>query len=361
MNIFNPKKNKILRSSIYIALLLSGFTAVKSFAQSAGTIALASGWNLLGNATTSAITAATTFGSATNVISVWKWNAATGNWAFYSPSSTYGDGGIAYAKTQGYDFLTTISPGEGYWVNAASVFSVTPPSGSIYGSANFASTSATALLSGWNLISIGDGISAPAFNVAVGPKTGTTPSNLTSLWAWDSANKKWFFYSPTSDSANQLSSYLTTQGYESFTQSLVNGIGFWANNPTTGVIAIKGTLSGLTTGTSVVLSNQATGSNSTTLQTLTNNGIFSWSVNNRTTGTYAVTVSTQPDGQTCTVSNGSGTIAAGITNLSISCANSNSSSTTSTTTGTTGSSTTGGSTSTTTSTPPSFTVGVKGF
>ena len=70
------------------------------------------GWNLLGNGTSLPISVASTFGNAANVLSVWKWDAATSSWAFYAPS--YSDGGAAYASAQGYEFLTSINPGDGY-------------------------------------------------------------------------------------------------------------------------------------------------------------------------------------------------------------------------------------------------------
>ena len=74
------------------------------------------GWNLLGNSVGAPITVATTFNDASKVLTVWKWVATTSNWAFYTPSQE--DGGKAYAAGKGYDFLTTINAGEGFWINA---------------------------------------------------------------------------------------------------------------------------------------------------------------------------------------------------------------------------------------------------
>jgi len=218
---------------IRLALVFFSFGATLSNAQSVSSIPLVKGWNLLGNGTNATITVANSLSSTSNVVSVWKWDASTSTWAFYSPA--YSDGGASYAAGQKYEFLTTIKPGEGYWVNAAASFSFTPPSGSSYSLTNFKQGAASALLTGWNLISIGDGLSAPVFNVSIGPNSssgGSIPNNITSLWAWDNANSKWYFYAPSYDSSSQLSTYISQQGYESFpSNSLTNGVGFWVNYP----------------------------------------------------------------------------------------------------------------------------------
>ena len=61
------------------------------------------GWNLLGNGVNSQIAVSSTFGNAANVTSVWKWDASSSNWAFYTPSIS--DGGAAYAASKGYAAL----------------------------------------------------------------------------------------------------------------------------------------------------------------------------------------------------------------------------------------------------------------
>ena len=66
-------------------------------------------------------------------------------------------------------------------------------------------------------------------------------------------------------------------------------------------------------GQSVVLLNN--GGNSTTVNS--NNFTFSTAVNSG--GAYAVTVGTQPTGQTCTVTNGSGTVSANVINVTVTC------------------------------------------
>ena len=66
---------------------------------------------------------------------------------------------------------------------------------------------------------------------------------------------------------------------------------------------IGGYISGLGTGLSVVLQN-----NNADALTLTSNGTFTFATTLASGNAYAVTVLTQPVGQTCTVTNGSGTV-----------------------------------------------------
>lgn len=79
---------------------------------------MSTGWNLLGNGVNDAtVNVATTFGDATKVVTVWKWIAASSKWAFYTPIMNTADLGV-YAAGKGYDVLTTINAGEGFWVNS---------------------------------------------------------------------------------------------------------------------------------------------------------------------------------------------------------------------------------------------------
>lgn len=82
-----------------------------------------------------------------------------------------------------------------------------------------------------------------------------------------------------------------------------------------GSFTVGGSLSGMGTGKSIVLQNNA-GDN----LTLTNNGSFTFATALADGAAYAVTVATPPNGHTCTVSNGSGTVSgANVTNVSVSC------------------------------------------
>ena len=83
----------------------------------------------------------------------------------------------------------------------------------------------------------------------------------------------------------------------------------------TNTYTIGGTVSGLTAGKQVTLNNN--GANPTTVPA---NGAFSFSTTVASGGSYAVTVGTQPVGQTCTVANGSGSnVTANVTNVAVTC------------------------------------------
>ena len=153
-------------------------------------------------------------------------------WAFYTPSA---DGGAAYAASKGYDTLTTIQSGEGFWVNAKTPFSVTMTAPTWVASSSFQPGQSKALGSNWSLIATGDANSASAFNKAIGatpPAAGTIPVNLTSLWAWDNLNGAWYFYAPDLDSKGTLQGYLAQKLYRDFAgNALTPATGFWVNRP----------------------------------------------------------------------------------------------------------------------------------
>jgi hypothetical protein len=60
--------------------------------------------------------------------------------------------------------------------------------------------------------------------------------NLTSLWAWDSAQSQWYFYAPSLDAqgGTALVDYIGAKSYKDFISSgktLGNGVGIWVNRP----------------------------------------------------------------------------------------------------------------------------------
>jgi hypothetical protein len=87
----------------------------------------------------------------------------------------------------------------------------------------------------------------------------------------------------------------------------------------TATAAITGTVSGLNSGFNLVLQN--VGSNGTTDLTVTANGNWAFAGTPTSGSTYAVTVKTQPPGQTCTVASGTGTYTTGTaTAVRVTCA-----------------------------------------
>ena len=181
------------------------------------------GWNLAGNAKDKLIDVAATFGSAgarASVNTLWKWDPVRANWAFYTP--TLADGGAAYAATKGYQALKMILPGEGFWLNAASTVSIADPV------APAVSLKPWQVLSGWNLVATGAGLSAAQVNSAIAPFSART------IWAWDSANASWYFHTPDLSSVD-LANYIAQKQYRDFGNvTLAHGRGFWINRSGSG-------------------------------------------------------------------------------------------------------------------------------
>ena len=200
-------------------------------------LSLATGWNLVGNSFGRPLNVVDVFGDATQAMSLWKWIAATGKWAFYTPMLT--DGGASIAAARGYDLLTVVDSGEGFWVNARQDFSARLPYAYFVPSASFSdqNSAQNRLSAGWNLISVGDYKTPRDFNAEIGA-TPSAPNaasaSFISLWAWDNASANWYFYSPSLDAADSLATDTSSKRYLNFAEQhklLGPGIGFWVNKP----------------------------------------------------------------------------------------------------------------------------------
>lgn len=86
--------------------------------------------------------------------------------------------------------------------------------------------------------------------------------------------------------------------------------------PPPGTFFVGGNVSGLVAGQSVTLAN-----NGGDLLTVTANGSFTFKTPVADGDTYAITVTAQPGGQNCTVTNNTGTVTATVTNIAVACAN----------------------------------------
>ena len=204
---------------------------------------LVSGFNLLGNSFNTALNVMSIFGNQTspvsgvsdNVASVWKWDAANGNWQFHSPLLTT-SANATYAANHGYGVLTSIAGGEGYWVNALGPMSLPVQSGSAF---NWNGFSFANLPSGFNLIAHASQVTPSVFNVNVSatpPSPGVVPTgNFASLWVWDATNVTWFFYSPLLESSGGLAAVKNYadahffEHFQDFSKKIDVGIGFWVN------------------------------------------------------------------------------------------------------------------------------------
>lgn len=77
-----------------------------------GPLTFSSGWNLSGLKGTAAMQVTEINAAQPGIVSIWKWTGTT--WAVYLPNeSTPG----TYAQSKDFGVLSTINPGEGFWVN----------------------------------------------------------------------------------------------------------------------------------------------------------------------------------------------------------------------------------------------------
>ena len=208
------------------------------------------GFNLMGNGLGTTLDIVAIFGNqdtptavTPNVVSIWKWNPTADKWAFYSPQLTAADNAAYVADpSRNYDLLTTVNPGEGYWVNAGTSLTLPAQTGALftYDPVSFATLTpgGTSVL-GWYLIAISNSVTPSQFNLQVTPGTpvGVPTSNFLSLWLWDPAAQKWYFYAPILEATGGLAavqSYANAHGFlhfQDFGKTLGLGAGFWVNRP----------------------------------------------------------------------------------------------------------------------------------
>lgn len=183
----------------------------------------------MGNGSNGTLDVASTFGDDSRMFIAWKWLASSVKWAFHAPSLA-GQALTDYATGKGYAVLTSVNGGEGFWVNAQTNFDATVPSGTAIKTALFA-----AMPSGWSLIAAGDNQTPGGFNKAFSattPAAGVIAANITTLWAWDAPQSKWYFYAPSLDQSGTLSGYAASKGYLEFgTKTLAPAMGFRVNKP----------------------------------------------------------------------------------------------------------------------------------
>ena len=205
-------------------------------------LSLSKGWNLVGTGGKDQLLASGLFYDKTKIVTVWKWVSTKSTWAFYSPQLSSVDL-TNYADSKGYAVLDTIEGSEAIWVNASQAHDLAVPFGSAYKAIDHRSS----LVSGWNLVAVGEELTPVRFNnylttyvgslpPSIGSDTTTTvyQANLTSLWAWDPVNTNWFFYAPSLDRSAVLVDYINGKGYVDFTganKKLGPGVGFWVNKP----------------------------------------------------------------------------------------------------------------------------------
>ncbi|MBI3044835.1 MAG: fibronectin type III domain-containing protein [Betaproteobacteria bacterium] len=215
------------------------------------TPSIATAWNMVGNSLNITLDVVAIFGNqdapvagvTANIDSIWKWDPVSDNWAFYSPQLTAA-GNAAYVSDPAhpYQLLSTVEPGEGYWVNATAAITLPDQSGSTfsYNATNFAALPTSALsTTSWYLISTFDTLTPSQFNINMTPTPpapGVVPTtNFVSLWSWDAAQQKYYFYAPILEATGGLAavkSYADTNGFlhfQDFGKTLGIGVSFWVS------------------------------------------------------------------------------------------------------------------------------------
>lgn len=197
------------------------------------TVQINQGWNLLGNSSATPIQISAALAGNTDITSVWKWLPGQMKWAFYSPILSIRDL-EAYAASKGYALLAVIEGGEGFWINARNPTNFSFPEGDAILSSNVH----TGLVSGWNLLAIGQSRTPAQINqeTAFRQPDGSLANGFISLWAWDNARSNWYFFAPAlaTQGNTALSDYTKARGYLDFAsegESLKPARGFWLNRP----------------------------------------------------------------------------------------------------------------------------------
>lgn len=168
------------------------------------TLPVSSGWSLLSS--TIGLQAAVAFADSGSFTSVWKWQG--GSWAVYLPGEQVPG---SYAAAKGFVALTTINPGEGFWVNASGATSLAIKGTPVYGE--------LVLVKGWNLV----GLKAGAAK-AVATLLGGNAGSVASVWKWTGVT--WAVYLP--GNADHGQAYAADKGFEPLI-TIKPGEGFWVN------------------------------------------------------------------------------------------------------------------------------------
>ncbi|MDP2104768.1 MAG: DUF1566 domain-containing protein, partial [Desulfobulbaceae bacterium] len=135
--------------------------------ETTNTLTVKKGWNLLSSTIPLPIS---TFAEPGKFSSIWKWEGTT--WVVSLPGESSPG---AYATSKGFGQLTTINPGEGFWVNSTGDALVGVTGTQIIGSLSF--------VKGWNLVGLKGNSSVSAAEISAGQ------SGIVSIWKWE--NDSW--------------------------------------------------------------------------------------------------------------------------------------------------------------------------
>jgi hypothetical protein len=194
--------------------------------------------------------------------------------------------------------MTRFTPVLNLAVNKTIVIDTTAPTVSLTAPSNNATVSGSSVTLTTSNSDAGSGIASIQFKLDgtnIGSSGTTNPYTIT----WDST------------SATNASHTLQAVAEDTAGNYATSSINIIIDN-TIHTYSIGGSVSGLT-GT-VVLQN-----NSGDNLTITSNSSFTFNTNIASGSTYSVSVLTQPSSQTCSVSNGSGTVSGDVTSVSVNC------------------------------------------
>ena len=172
---------------------------------------ISTGWNLLSFYLKPIDSSVDTMfeGVSAEILSLWKWQKD--KWSVYLPSLE--DGGSSYAQSKGFNLLTQIDVGEGFWINAKQAFSV-----DISGIP--ASDTTLNLYSGWNLVGL-----KTDKKKAISEFISANKDKILSIWKW--LGNTWAVYLPSlGEEATQ--NYADSKGFSVLTE-INPAEGFWVN------------------------------------------------------------------------------------------------------------------------------------
>lgn len=188
----------------------------------AGALHVLPGWNLVGNGVDAPLTVAQALKDAPPVISLWKWNRASGKWAFYSASLSASEL-TAYVRDKGFDELAHIDPREGFWVNASAAATLAVPV------APGVVLRAGDLQDGWNLTASADRKTPSELVLSMGASLRAQGKEILTVWAWDASRAKWKFYSTALAAlgGSALDEFAASAGHLPFGEAIAVEDGIW--------------------------------------------------------------------------------------------------------------------------------------
>ncbi|MBR7780229.1 hypothetical protein [Undibacterium rugosum] len=231
-----------------------------------------------------------------------------------------GDALKVAANSNSFSFVTPVIINDGYAITIA-----TQPTGQTCTVSNASGAGVTANVSNvavtcsTNTYSIGGSLSGLADGQQVMLANNADMAQAETI----SANGGFSFKAPVAYNAGYAVTVAKQPTGQTCSVANASGAGVIANvsnvavTCSTNTYTISGTISGLVSGQQVTLFNNADTANAATV---TVNGSFSFKVPVAYNGGYAVTIGTQPTGQTCSVANASGAgVTADVSNVAVTC------------------------------------------